>query len=650
MKYETDKGYLVCKETKNGVIDDLKIEGRTLVNLCPKYIKNSDLWANKTFESDSDGFVTVNANGTWVACPRLIMSSTNVKPNTTYTVILEVKSNTLVSSDNNGLEFSSTSFSEFAFKWNKVIKPKETGTFVHKITSLTNLEGVSQLFRTQIYNTCTEGSIVYRWYLLEGDHTQNPPSYFEGLMSVGEDVDKIEVLSHKEDGNLFDATLATQTKNGVTFSYDDATGEIVLNGTCTTNNTSVTFKNPPKFIKGNTYYLRLFGTTINSPLAYIRVYDDKYVGNNLATTNKAASIHNSSSTRKMVNTSIRVNSGVTFNNFRFKVQLTVNEDRTEYIPRQSDKKQILFYNENGELEPVTELHEWDSIEKHSDNKWYYHKRSGKVVLNGSEDWITTGSADEDTLLFYMKFNAKPCEIYSARKCISDKINSSDIDLGSKNIEGIYTAHDGNICIRISKSKLSSQDVEGFKQWLQTNNVTVVYQLAEEEVYELAPLHLDSYANETLILCNSGAISPKMEFSITSHINELVKAYGERINLLEEKVYKYMVTQNRMQLASTYSADSVTFKVDYFSLCGDEENYNEDLYNLILNNILVGKDNYDYDRMFTMILDYASWNQISWEQFDILVGLMDIQHNPPIEELPPEDVIEEDIIENETPVE
>src|SRR5699024_1122629 len=39
---------------------------------------------------------------------------------------------------------------------------------------------------------------------LEGDHTQNPPSYFEGSMSVGQDVDKIEVLSRKEDGNLLD--------------------------------------------------------------------------------------------------------------------------------------------------------------------------------------------------------------------------------------------------------------------------------------------------------------------------------------------------------------------------------------------------------------------------------------------------------------
>ena len=49
-------------------------------------------------------------------------------------------------------------------------------------------------------------------------------------------------------------------------------------------------------------------------------------------------------------------------------------------------------------------------------------------------------------------------------------------------------------------------------------------------------------------------------------------------------------------------------------------------------------------MFTIILDYASWNQISWEQFDILVGLMDIQHNPPVEELPTEDEIEETPVE------
>ena len=420
MKYETDKGYLVCKETKNGVIDDLKIEGKTLVNLI------------NDIEKDIGLSVSTDAKYDFVR--KLI-------PNTTYTLSYTIKDLVIGTSD--GVILSINKSNSYGIKeWNV----NANGNYITTITTPSSTENLQLWFFAKSNAEGFSGKVC-DVILLEGDHTQNPPSYFEGLMSVGQDVDKIEVLS----------------------------------------------------------------------------------SNNL---------------------------------------LEEDEDYKQ------DKKQILFYNSNGELEPIQELYEWDSIEKHSDNKWYYHKRSGKRSYQ-----------------------------------TEDENNSNYI----------------------------------------TDMTNTVYQLAEEEVYELAPLHLDSYANETLILCNSGAISPKMEFSITSHINELVKAYGERINLLEEKVYKYMIAQNRLQLASTYSADSVTFKVDYFSLCGDEENYDEDLYNLILNNILVGKDNYDYDKMFTMILDYASWNQISWEQFDILVGLMDMQHNPPVEELPTEDEIEEDIIE-ETPVE
>ena len=63
-------------------------------------------------------------------------------------------------------------------------------------------------------------------------------------------------------------------------------------------------------------------------------------------------------------------------------------------------------------------------------------------------------------------------------------------------------------------------------------------------------------------------------------------------------------------------------------------YSEDLYNLILDNILVGKDNYNYDHMFNLTMDYASWNKITWEQFDILLELIELQNNP-IEELPEE---------------
>lgn len=618
MKYETDKGYLVCKETKNGVIDDLKIEGKTLVN----YISNFNNWRNmgSTTVSDDGASMTINATA-WnkgreisknLPSGNYIFRVTN--PNKA-TIVVQDKTNARILFNGNEANI------DFEFSI---------------------LEDIELIIVCK--NTSETGTYVVSNPILTTDKNFN--NYFEGLMSVGQDVDKIEVLSVNENLIEFDSAFTSRVDSWDTANLSsNVTHHVSLNS----NLCKVTIEN------NSNYHFLAFKTIIRKGVSYSYNFDST---SNLGT--GVSLFKDLSSTRGQTVTSDFSGTFVANDDYNYiaipinrevntysvsNFILTKDTQVTEYTPHQSDKKQILFYNENGELEPMQELHEWDSIEKHSDNKLHYHKRSGKVVLNGSEDWITTGSADEDTLLFYMEFNAKPCEIYSARKCISDKINSSDIDLGSKNIEGIYTAHDGNICIRISKSKLSTQDVQGFKQWLQANNVTALYQLAKEEVYEIAPLHLDSYANETLILCNSGVISPKMEFSITSHINELIKSQGERINLLEEKVYQYMVTQNRIQLASTYSADSVTFKVDYFSLCGDEENYNEDLYNLILNNILVGKDNYNYDKMFTMILDYASWNQISWEQFDILVGLMDIQHNPPVEE----ETTEDESIE-ETPVE
>ena len=549
MKYETDKGYLVCKETKNGVIDDLKIEGKTLVNLCPKYVKNSDLWVNKTFESDSDGFVTVNANGTWVACPRLKMSSTNIKPNTTYTVILEVKSNTLVSSDNNGLEFSSTSFSEFAFKWNKVIKPKETGTFVHRITSLTNLEGVWELFRTQIYNTCTEGSIVYRWHLLEGDHTQNPPSYFEGLMSVGQDVDEIEVLSSNV--NLIDVNKLVLD----TSFYEWKDGKILYTRSKTPNGN---YDNRP-------------GSSVSDCVVTLSKNTD-YTLNVNSDTNVTIQIINAETwetIKHVTSTNVTFNTGNT-SKIRFKIHssttdfyflpiLSKGTEIKNYVEHQQDKKQILFYNENGELESVTELHEWDSIEKHSDNKWYYHKRSGKVVLNGSESGWNVNTQTDTTMRFEINMVSKNMA-GNRNPIICDKFNLLfNYELNCVE-EGVFTSINGStLFLNISKSKLSTQDVQGFKQWLQANNVTVVYQLAQEEVYELAPLHLDSYANETLILCNSGAISPKMEFSITSHINELVKSQGDRISLLEEKMYKAL---KQVLAGDMYSLAELLYPEDF----------------------------------------------------------------------------------------
>lgn len=108
----------------------------------------------------------------------------------------------------------------------------------------------------------------------------------------------------------------------------------------------------------------------------------------------------------------------------------------------------------------------------------YVQRIGEVVLDGSEGWSldTTTPASENTLLFFTSGNYagfKPLPNYGDREigilCDKFKVmpNAYHIDE-----ESMMVNQEARVYIRIAKSKLSTQDVSGFKTWLQSNNVKV----------------------------------------------------------------------------------------------------------------------------------------------------------------------------------
>ena len=88
------------------------IEGKTLVNLCPSYFNNSDNWIDNYYSVDESGYVIANAHGQWKYLPKLKTNAIpQLKPNTMYTLIIDVKSNTL-----NGLfNFSSNVSTDYVF-------------------------------------------------------------------------------------------------------------------------------------------------------------------------------------------------------------------------------------------------------------------------------------------------------------------------------------------------------------------------------------------------------------------------------------------------------------------------------------------------------------------------------------------------------
>ena len=579
----TESDFTTVEATSNGYFEDVKLEGKTLVNL----VKGGDVEKS------------IGVSGGTLSKYNYL---TPLKNNTLYTVILNIDAPdedlTKLNISLNGGSFGHV---------NKCINGISCFTLTTNETPHNEI-WVYFTVGSTIVGTPKLSNVV----VLEGDHTQNPPNgYIEGLKSVGQDVDEIVVSSVNPSGNLFGGYLIPNS------SINPNTGDVIANAVFDLSN-MITLPNVNK---------------IFTNAEVVGLYDE---GSNFISFN---TIRNGMLDIPFKAKKCRIRTYPrTSDNYTDKLYISINKVEVDHI---SDKKRLLYYNEETQTWEKPILREWDSIEKHANGKYYYHQRSGEVVLNGSEDsWaIVPTSHSANILAFNIQLTVGGT--LNTFFALSDKFAYKNGYGADADYENFFHANASYTQFRISKSKLSTQDVAGFKQWLQANNVTVVYQLAEEKVYECTNIDLITYANETNYIVESGEIVPKSTLKVHNNISNVVSLLQKKVSLLESNITKYMITQNRMQLASTYSADSVTFKVDYFSLCENEENYNKDLYNLILNNILVGKDNYDYDKMFTMILDYASWNQISWEQFDILVGLMDMQHNPPIEEIPTEDeVIEE----------
>lgn len=199
----------------------------------------------------------------------------------------------------------------------------------------------------------------------------------------------------------------------------------------------------------------------------------------------------------------------------------------KYVMYREDKKRIVYYNDETQTWEKPVLRQWDSIEKHSDGKYYYHKRSGEVVLNGGEAW-NKASDFADTIRFY---NNPTLKHKSQGLCISDKFNVL-ANGNISNTEGIVIGVSYGINIEISKSKLSTQDVAGFKTWLKANPTTVVYQLAEEKVYECTDLDLITYANETNLLVKSGVLNPKVTLKVHQNITNIITILQEKVSVLE----------------------------------------------------------------------------------------------------------------------
>lgn len=613
---ETESDFTTVEATSNGYFEDVKLEGKTLVNLGG----NTNLWGvNSSGKSDVD-YNIISANDRSICMNKLTDSVDYIyfgkkidanlfKANTEYTIVCNVNNVTKFGIMSGNTREKIIDYVTISNGYNCF---KATSTDLSTVAGVQNMLIYGLVERSLIADNCSISDVI----ILEGDHTQNPPSYFEGLKSVGDVVDEIVVSSVKGDGNLFDK------KN------------IHLN----------------KFLQANGDETSVEGWFVSD---YIKVADTCYIKGliNIASSNLARiCVYNQNKTFKTLlsqplNTTLNISSFIENGDY---IRITEKIEQVDSIVvckneisnqiYQSDKKRLLYYNEETQAWEKPILREGDSIEKHADGKYYYHQRSAEVVLNGSENWNNdknSSTMSPETYRQSIQFDAIDIPSASFNTKTSPNIISDLLptvifgDVYSHNHIGISISGTGSVGTHIIINN-NFIDVTELKQWLQANNLTVVYQLAQEKVYECTNIDLITYANETNFIVESGVLSPKTTLKVHSNISNVVSLLQKKVSLLESNMTKYMITQNRLMLASRYNADTVSFKVDVASF-SDTFEYDNDLYELILNNILVGKDNYNREYIENLIRFYWMDFIISDEMYSTLFEIIKEQHNPKIEE-------------------
>lgn len=137
------------------------------------------------------------------------------------------------------------------------------------------------------------------------------------------------------------------------------------------------------------------------------------------------------------------------------------------------------------------------------------QKVGKIVLDGSENWEKTNRDDQtinNTTVFHTSdYDDIIIGETENLELICDNYPSL-YRTWSGEYEGVAIEGDSYILrIRINLDRLSTQDVDGFKQWLQANPMTIYCELKEPIIHYLTPSQLKSFEGTTHVISENTLI-------------------------------------------------------------------------------------------------------------------------------------------------
>lgn len=557
---EYDSNYITANKSYDGVTKDLKIKGQTLQNIVKSEtmpVIQGGIQGSSIVDKGEYYEVTFASGQPYPQTRSNLILLSDLKDNTEYTIIYDrysVDDFLLIRDDTNSKNLASG--------------------FTNTLKFTTGTNGKSFAFYVSRSGSNVAETIVMKrrkkFIILEGDWTNKSISYFEGIKSVGEESNKVEILSIGK--NLINLNDIDFLKGAATELVEKNSNSIIVRSNVAQSYGHMYGFFKEGLFKPNANYRVSFKSESNRVDAGkcigIRIFKDNNF-NSVVAYSKGTNTFSFSVSSNIKGlgiafyTNIKDNSGATYTlNKYYDIQIeeVMQIDDTEiiYEPYKEDKISVALN------EPLRSLPNEVNDEIDLENSKLI-RRIGKYIIQGTENIVIIDREDfpeknSDYFVFDIRTNLKvPTYAYEANQkgLISDKFISgySRKEVVTSLLEGICFSR-SNIYVSILKSKLPTQDIQGFKTWLKDNPITVYYELLTptETSIEL-PKSIRTYDGTTNIFTENTLIKPNLYCKVSSDVvtaldirhstskNKLFGSADERIEEIEEDIKNIVTKEN-----------------------------------------------------------------------------------------------------------
>ena len=502
--YSTSGGVLEFESEGNEQIELISgFEGETIKNLLPKISKDTNDWFMDFPDgvSVSGDIVTFTSGTDGYYCDYSSRNPQDFKPNTKYTIFIEVIQNTLETNNATTAMLFGRS-GDGVFTGGLYIPIGGVGMYKKVLTTKSNISACTLGCENILMGTHA-GKIQFRMTLVEGDHSDKDPFFFNGLRSVGENKG-IEILNVSSEIDL----------SGIV--WIDKAYRRSDNGT----------------------------TTANDRMSYSDKYiaispDEKYLGENI---NRNVAFYTSDLTHIPWTPSKweYINSLGDYDDF--------NGGHIEIIPPSGAafmrisaatavKSKVKIYSKyhksvinktlrglpNG-IKDTTEIR---------DGKHFMIQRLNSYTTTPTEDIRLDCTYWNDTTikpyLYIPLEDATTTQNETAENIMFDILSTRNIYAADITNEGIYKSGGRHLHFRLAKSRLTNVDMMYLRAWMSSNPITCVYELASNKISELHGLDLKTFKGKNKIIVIAGGFFKK---DITIKV---IKEFANSINAMNKKL-------------------------------------------------------------------------------------------------------------------